>query len=811
MVRNIQGFAPILTHHPIPPLKPQLIVELCNWRVDLATQFVQIGSCLSIVCGLGIARREREEEMERGKERVIVGDDGGVGSEDLEDNDDLELDFHLGMPGSGVGGGMRRDLGDGEVRRDECGQEELLFSGCQPRYLQFVGFGDEVGDGSGPSKLLLDLMDTEDYDGDLQNKRPKFDSSSFAECNTSSADSHNITTGCSFNDFRNSCFPSFPSVNNNVDAAGPSNGENSTEENGISMDLSDDLLHMVFSFLGPVDLCRAAMVCKQWRTSSTHEDFWRLLDFSDRDISVDQFEDICRRYPRATEVSFSGSPAIHLLAMRAVSLLRNLQVLTLGKGSLGEAFFLALKDCQMLKCLIINDATLANSVQDIAIHHDRLQHLQITKCRVLRVSVRCPQLETLSLKRSKMAHAALTCPLLRDLDIGSCHKLSDAAVRAAVASCPLLEILDISNCSCVTDETLREIALVCANLRILDASYCPNISLESVRLSMLTDLKLASCDGITSASMAAISHSYMLEELDLDNCSVLTSVSLDLSHLRNISLVHCRKLVDLSLRCLKLSSLTVLNSAALNHVTITSNGLKKLILKKQESLTSLSLQCPYLQEVDLSDCESLTNSICEVFSDGGGCPMLRSLYLDNCESLAAVGLQSTSLVSLSLAGCRGIISLDLKCPYLQQVRLDCCDHLEQASFGPVALQSLNLGICPKLEVLSIDGPQMVLLELKGCGVLSQASINCPMLTSLDASFCCQLQDDCLSATTSSCPQIESLILMSCPAIGSAGLFSLQWLRNLTYLDLSYTFLTDLHPIYQACTQLKVIFFRIILF
>ncbi|KAL9273818.1 F-box/LRR-repeat protein 15-like protein, partial [Drosera capensis] len=70
--------------------------------------------------------------------------------------------------------------------------------------------------------------------------------------------------------------------------------------------------------------------------------------------------------------------------------------------------------------------------------------------------------------------------------------------------------------------------------------------------------------------------------------------------------------------------------------------------------------------------------------------------------------------------------------------------------------------------------------------------------------CSQLQDDCLSATTSSCPQIESLILMSCPAIGSAGLFSLQWLRNLTYLDLSYTFLTDLHPIYQACTQLKVL-------
>lgn len=156
---------------------------------------------------------------------------------------------------------------------------------------------------------------------------------------------------------------------------------------------------------------------------------------------------------------------------------------------------------------------------------------------------RCPQLEHLSLKRSNMAQAVLNCPLLHLLDIASCHKLSDAAIRLAATSCPQLESLDMSNCSCVSDESLREIALSCANLRILNSSYCPNISLEvsfcilivfcffvfvvngntlfdtrpcfclskSVRLPMLTVLQLHSCEGITSASMAAISHSYMLE------------------------------------------------------------------------------------------------------------------------------------------------------------------------------------------------------------------------------------------------------------------------------------------------------------
>lgn len=60
------------------------------------------------------------------------------------------------------------------------------------------------------------------------------------------------------------------------------------------------------------------------------------------------------------------------------------------------------------------------------------------------------------------------------------------------------------------------------------------------------------------------------------------------------------------------------------------------MLQKQESLSSLSLQCHNLIDVDLSDCESLTNAICEVFSDGGGCPMLRSLILDNCEVCHAI-------------------------------------------------------------------------------------------------------------------------------------------------------------------------------
>ncbi|XP_058204418.1 F-box/LRR-repeat protein 15 [Rhododendron vialii] len=743
---------------------------------------------------------DREEEEE--PEGSLLGfndngnprerDEGGEPGFTIENF--LSIDDQFGLSRGGQGGGNAMDVN------------------------LSLGLGEEPSS----SSAALDHSNDE-CDGDSRNKRPKVESFArdwerrFAPATSSDANIYKYeTTDYSTKEcgLRSETLYLSPLFNCGVDQnpynsiierdGGDGCEISETEDLEVQMDLTDDLLHMVFSFLKSNDLCRTSMVCRQWRAASVHEDFWRFLDFEDRNISVEQFEDMCHRYPNAISVNIYGTPALPVLVMKAVCALRNLGDITLGKGQLGENFFQALTDCQLLKSLVIIDATLGNGIQEIPIYHDRLRQLQIVKCRVLRVTVRCPQLETLSLKRSSMAHAVLNCPLLRDLDIASCHKFSDAAIRSAATSCPLLESLDMSNCSCVTDETLREIALTCANLHVLDASYCPNIALESVRLPMLTVLKLHSCEGITSASMTAVSHSYMLEVLELDNCSSLQSVSLDLPRLQNIRLVHCRKSSDLNLQSIKLSSITVSNCPLLQRINITSNSLLKLVLQKQEKLSTLTLQCQCLQEVDLAGCESLTNSICDVFCDGGACPMLKSLVLDHCESLTAVGFRSTSLVSLSLAGCRAVTSLELICPYLENVSLDGCDHLERASFCPVGLQSLNLGICPKLSVLHIEAPQMLLLELKGCGVLSEASINCPLLTSLDASFCSQLKDECLSATATSCQLIGSLILMSCPSVGPDGLSSLHRLPHLTSLDLSYTFLTNLQPVFESCLQLKVL-------
>lgn len=248
------------------------------------------------------------------------------------------------------------------------------------------------------------------------------------------------------------------SLNTGDDNEGDHSGRDNINHHEVKLDLTDDLIHMVFSFLDHKTLCATGLVCRQWHAASVHEDFWRCLNFENCRITAEQVAKLCRRYTRAVELHLPGS-LLDIPVREALCSLRNLEVLTIDRGTLSDAFFSLLADFPVLNRLIITEAALERGgTQEIHIHHESLRYLEVMRCRALRISVSCSLLETLSLKRSSISSAILSCPLLRELDVSSCHKLSDPGVRGAAISCPLLQSLDISNCSYVSDDTLREIA-----------------------------------------------------------------------------------------------------------------------------------------------------------------------------------------------------------------------------------------------------------------------------------------------------------------------------------------------------------------
>nr|CAB3494824.1 unnamed protein product [Digitaria exilis] len=598
-----------------------------------------------------------------GRMKGVEGAGGGAVDEE-ERNEDVRVEEELELALSLGRRGWHLPVRQGPALRfvnwtavlpewnpDVAGSSQAAERASSGQPIPSLGFHDMFGGILDPPRAVgsveagWDNLDEEDEDRDLQNKRlrvRRFGEESPQHFGSSATPFGSESSFLPIPDenvhFKMSRFPEhelefglslFPNdggsespkgVNNELIDAENSGGINS-DDVGIKMDFSDDLLHLIFSFLGQKDLCRAGVTCKQWRSASVHADFWKCLIFENTRISLQNFVDICHRYQNVRELNLHGVINSETLVLEAIMFLRSPALPFLPK------FFL--------------------------------------------------------------------------------------------------------NC--------------------------------------------------------------WFMALQLDNCSLLTSVSLDLPNLKNISLVHLRKFGDLNLRSPVLSYIKVSRCSALHRVSITSTALQKLVLQKQESLSSLTLQCHNLIDVDLSDCESLTNAICEVFSDGGGCPMLRSLILDNCESLSIVELNSSSLVSLSLAGCRSMTFLRLSCPNLQNVNLDGCDHLQSAAFCPVGLESLNLGICPKLSILRVDAPNMSILELKGCGVLSEAFINCPLLTSLDASFC-------------SCPQLKVLKLSACKYLSDSSLDALYReaaLPLLVELDLSYSSIgqTAIEDLLTCCTNL----------
>lgn len=123
---------------------------------------------------------------------------------------------------------------------------------------------------------------------------------------------------------------------------------------------------------------------------------------------------ICRRYPSVTELNLHGVINAETLVLEAIMFLRSstptfshigtffcvtivligrlscrhLKTLTMGKGQLGEAFFVALAECPLLTALTVSDASLGSGIQEVTVNHDGLRELHILKCRALRISVR---------------------------------------------------------------------------------------------------------------------------------------------------------------------------------------------------------------------------------------------------------------------------------------------------------------------------------------------------------------------------------------------------------------------------------------
>ena len=121
-----------------------------------------------------------------------------------------------------------------------------------------------------------------------------------------------------------------------------------------------------------------------------------------------------------------------------------------------------------------------------------------------------------------------------------------------------------------------------------------NAKIESVRLPMLTVLKLHSCEGITSASMAAISHGYMLK---------VTTSSVE------IGSGETAREADVSVSCCTEIDKTTENSVAPTPTTLGSINVETILSNQTKYSDLLARSCHEAHYQDLEGKHSNSESI----------------------------------------------------------------------------------------------------------------------------------------------------------------------------------------------------------
>lgn len=193
--------------------------------------------------------------------------------------------------------------------------------------------------------------------------------------------------------------------------------------------------------------------------------------------------------------------------------------------------------CPEIKRLVLRGTSISDeALSTIANNCTKLENISVSYCSIsssglIQIAERCNNLNEIHCARCPNVTDSMLNALgrftkgLKTLDVAGCNSISDHAVHSLASACPRLERIDLEECLHLSDATLFQFALHCPEVKEFALSHCENISDEGIRHLCSGELRLT------------------LEQLDLDNCPLLTDISLKLlatcPNLRHIELVDC--------------------------------------------------------------------------------------------------------------------------------------------------------------------------------------------------------------------------------------------------------------------------------
>lgn len=348
--------------------------------------------------------------------------------------------------------------------------------------------------------------------------------------------------------------------------------------------------------------------------------------------------------PGATHLTDAGVAAVarHCPLLTSLSL-PACRRLTLDSAQVGGVLS-NLQHLDLSRCLGVTDAALA---------------------RWLRAGL-LPLLGTLNLSScEEIADGALTAlashsPHLRALTLSKCRRVSDVGLLAVLRACPHLQRLVLANCT-VSDASVAHIALLCRELVELDLACCERVSDVSIRSIVqgcrsLENLSLEELPQLTEAGLLSVGeHASSLHTLRVGHCKVITDaslarISLGCPLMRTVDLSYC-------------NSLTV---AGVQRALDAWPTLRILILRGFVAFASTGLEHARLEVLNASWSKNLDDA--GLLHTAQACPRLSALDIAWCTRISDVAIHrlaqkpahASALRLLNLRGCNKISDLLLK-------------------------------------------------------------------------------------------------------------------------------------------------------
>ncbi|KAK2432381.1 F-box/LRR-repeat protein [Trifolium repens] len=374
-----------------------------------------------------------------------------------------------------------------------------------------------------------------------------------------------------------------------------------------------------------------------------------------------------------------------------------------------------------------------------------------------------------------------------------------------IADCfPLLEELHLDNIAIFRGNMLNGIetlSLALSKLRKINLSRHTYLNDQSLfhlfnNCKLLEEAILFGCNGITNAGIASALHVRpTMRSLSLtnysDNCITLLAIVRSCPSLTDIKMEYPRFNWEIFLD----------NSYSLTNFVVSSQ-LKSLCLARNtwlndESIIMFASSFPNLQLLDLSYCNQISESICQVLRTSS---KIRHLNLEHCSKVKFHGLnfEVPKLEVLNLSHTEvddeSIITFGSSFPNLQildfsycnQISEDICHvlrkcskirHLNLHNCSKVRLHGLNFEV-PKLEVLNLSNTtiyneELYLISKSFCGLL-QLSLedcsfvtkwgvnhvveNCTQLREINLKGCYKVHKNIVASMVSSRPSLRKIVV-----------------------------------------------------